>query len=266
MMMMVKAFLLSQLLAAASSQSLRSGGGGGGSEGRSLAAHARIIGGSEADDGEYGYAVSLQDAAGNHFCGGSLIAPNAVLSAAHCAQGSGYYAVVGRRDLTTGDGERIAVRRQVVHPSYDPSATDNDFMILLLDSAVRDAEVVAVSPDFVPGGVAVNVIGWGDTHAADSISLLAEELMETEVFTLSNYDCERSTGTVGGQQLFGWFFGGYEESYMGKISSNMICARDAGEDSCQGDSGGPLVVKTGDGHRQVGVVSWGYGCAHESFP
>eukprot|EP00584_Thalassiosira_punctigera_P001900 CAMPEP_0172545162 /NCGR_PEP_ID=MMETSP1067-20121228/15152_1 /TAXON_ID=265564 ORGANISM="Thalassiosira punctigera, Strain Tpunct2005C2" /NCGR_SAMPLE_ID=MMETSP1067 /ASSEMBLY_ACC=CAM_ASM_000444 /LENGTH=162 /DNA_ID=CAMNT_0013331851 /DNA_START=61 /DNA_END=546 /DNA_ORIENTATION=+ len=84
---------------------------------------------------------------------------------------------------------------------------------------------------------------------------------------MSNSECERSSGTVGGQEFMGMSFGGgYQASYAGQITNNMICAQDYGEDSCQGDSGGPLVVRRRSRDVQVGIVSWGIGCADEDFP
>ena len=107
-------------------------------------------------------------------------------------------------------------------------------------------------------GDSVFVAGWGDVAAQDHIQITSDALMSVEVKIVSNDDCASSRGTAYG----------YEQSLEGQITSNMVCARDDGEDSCQGDSGGPLVVRNGDPSEdvQVGVVSWGIGCAHSSFP
>jgi len=77
------------------------------------------------------------------------------------------------------------------------------------------------------------------------------------VTVMSNEECEKSESTIGG----------YEENYHNQITANMMCAENIEmKDSCQGDSGGPLVIHTGSGDHQVGVVSWGIGCAHDHFP
>jgi len=256
-----KALLFSQLCAmASSSKSIR-----GANQQREL--KTKIIGGVSATKGQYSYAVSLQDEVG-HFCGGSLIAPDIVLCASHCMQNGSYKAVIGRHALDSTDGEEIAVKNEVTHPNYDRATTDNDFMIIVLDHATtEDVDIVEVSPDGVPVGTAVTVMGWGDTHPADDIQTLAVELMKTEVFTVSNEECEQSSGVVGGTELMpGWKIGGYPMNYNNQISDNMMCAEDNGEDSCQGDSGGPLVVRSGSADIQVGVVSWGVSCAHGAFP
>jgi len=222
---------------------------------------SRIIGGTETSDGQYSYTVSLQDEFG-HFCGGSLIARDVVLSASHCQhmKDSGEYKVViGRRDLSTNDGEEVAVKTEITHPKYNWATTDYDFMVLILERPTKEQDVGTVSPsrDVVPVGSPVSVMGWGDTVASDDEVLLSYDLRTTEVFVMSNEECEKSSGIIGGMQ----------ENYHGQITSNMLCARDVGEDSCQGDSGGPLVLRQSTGEDvQVGIVSWGVGCANPNFP
>jgi trypsin len=180
---------------------------------------------------------------------------------------AGYEVVVGRHDLETTDGEVRTVAAEITHPDYSWATTDNDFMILILDQPVtEDVDLVSLGTGTVPVGSAVTVMGWGDTHPADDVQERADELMETEVFVVSNEECERSSGTVGGTEIDGTLVGGYDEDYHGQITENMMCARDNGEDSCQGDSGGPLVIRADSGDVQVGVVSWGVSCAHEDFP
>ena len=242
-------------------------GGGGGDQQQSpppkiMAPTSRIIGGTETSDGQYSYTVSLQDEFG-HFCGGSLIARDVVLSASHCQHmkdTGGYKVVIGRRDLDTSDGEEIAVKTEITHPKYNWGTTDYDFMVLILERPMEEDDVstiVSLSREVVPVDSPVSVMGWGDTAASDDEVVMSYDLRTTEVFVMSNEECEQSSGVIGGMQ----------ENYHGQITSNMVCARDVGEDSCQGDSGGPLVSRQSTGEDvQVGIVSWGVGCANANFP
>ncbi|KAL7463693.1 hypothetical protein ACHAXS_004052 [Conticribra weissflogii] len=206
----------------------------------SIFKNTRIIGGDAAAMGRYSYAVSLQDDIG-HFCGGSLITPDVVLSAAHCA-GPDFEVVIGRHDLESSHGEVIQVISEVRHPNYDESTTNNDFHLIFLENPVSISyKLVNLNSNSAVPSVKqpVTVMGWGDTVAADDVQELSPILKDVEVNVISNED-------------------------------HMMCARDIGEDSCQGDSGGPLVIKgtdpTGADDVQVGVVSWGVGCASADFP
>lgn len=224
-------------------------------------ADPRIIGGSPANSGRYRYSVSLQDRIG-HFCGGSLIAPDTVLSAAHCGGGS-YDVVVDRPNLNSNNsGQSIPMKREIKHPNYNSRTTNNDFLLVFLDEAVDmtdGIEVVEINSDRSkpPVGQEVTVMGYGDTNPSDFETDLSDRLMEVEVNVISNEDCDDSRGTIGG----------FQESYNGQITSSMLCAKKTNQDACQGDSGGPLVVKgSGNKDLQVGVVSWGIGCASRHFP
>mmetsp|Transcript_2809 Transcript_2809/g.4360 ORF Transcript_2809/g.4360 Transcript_2809/m.4360 type:complete len:455 (+) Transcript_2809:52-1416(+) len=245
-----KALLVSQLFVVTLSKSLR------GVYRNERELRTRIIGGKEATEGRYSYAVSLQDDVG-HFCGGSLIAPDVVLSAAHCAGGD-YKAIIGRHHLKKFEGDEMDVKVEMTHPDYDSDTTDNDFMLLFLDSSYTGyVNLVQVSPDTVSEGTNATVMGWGDTHKDEEINELATELMEVDVTVMSNDDCERSESNERG----------FEYNYNDQITGNMMCAENLAEkDSCQGDSGGPLVIRSGSRDIQVGVVSWGKGCAHDDFP
>ncbi|KAL7476508.1 hypothetical protein ACHAW6_002367 [Cyclotella cf. meneghiniana] len=223
----------------------------------------RVIGGRESAGGRYSYAVSLADNLGS-FCGASLIAPDVVLSAAHCSGGT-YHAIIGRHDLDTNEGDEVEIKEEIVHPEYDASITDNDFMLLILERpTTAKVSMVQLNNDpLVPEvGSEVIVMGWGDTTADDLTMDTSSVLMEVSVNVISNKKCQASKGK----------HNGYSDSYDGWITEHMLCAVDENEDSCQGDSGGPLVIRngsnkaTGENDVQVGVVSWGIGCATNTFP
>jgi trypsin len=87
-----------------------------------------------------------------------------------------------------------------------------------------------------------------------------DELYAVEVNYVSNKQCSQAKGYVDGDLV----------SFEGMITTGMLCAKGMNQDSCQGDSGGPLVIKgngsNGASDIQVGVVSWGVGCADSRFP
>jgi len=121
----------------------------------------------------------------------------------------------------------------------------------------EDVEIVQLSPYVISEGTNVTVMGWGDTHKDEDIKELATELMEVEVTVVTNQECEQSKSDDIG----------FEYDYKDQITGNMMCAENVEvKDSCQGDSGGPLVIRSSYGDMQVGVVSWGVGCAHNDFP
>lgn len=225
--------------------------------------HDRIIGGQEAQEGRYSYTVSLSDDWGNtpldhHICGGSLIARDIVLSAAHCEMGSWYEILIGRHNLFEESGEKIDMKMEIPHPDYNDYTGDKDFMLVILDRpTTENVELVNLnSNENVPNsGKEVTVMGWGNTSTGEDYDP-SNLLLEVDVNTISNQECDASSD-------------GYD-SYNGQITNNMLCAKAPNKDSCQGDSGGPLIIpgndQNGGDDIQVGVVSWGYGCADANFP
>lgn len=206
----------------------------------------RIIGGDDVDKGDYGYTVSLEDNFG-HFCGGTLIRRDIVMSAAHCGGGS-MSVRVGAHDISRDEGKVIRVTKQIIHNQYDPDRTDHDFMILKLAEPVPTGTPIARlhNRDDLQNNDSVHVIGWGNTNANGFKP--AKVLQHVEVKYIPNNECN--------------------QAYGGEITNAMLCAGEdnGGEDACQGDSGGPLVTKDGSDHTLVGVVSWGYGCASAQYP
>lgn len=220
----------------------------------------RIIGGSESTPNEHKFVASLADEVGP-FCGGSLVAPDVVLTAAHC-QGAPFDVILGCHDIGNGArscGQRIGITRQLPHPRYRESRTDMDMMLVFLEEPATinsNVQVVPLNsdPSYPRPGDTMTVMGWGDTHASDSVTRPSDVLNEVDVSVISNDECDASSGRVDGQ----W------DSYRGQITDNMLCAEARNQDACQGDSGGPLVdAATG---VQTGVVSWGISCAHSDFP
>jgi len=212
----------------------------------------KIVGGVEASMGEFPYIVSLQDNYYGHFCGGSLIRPNWVLTAGHCVAGGITKVVIGLHNLNdTRNAEIIKPKRVIRHPKYDENTTDFDYALVELSQNSRYQPIELNTADIaIPASgpeVMATVAGWGATQ--ESSSSLPARLQKVDVPLVPFATCNKN--------------------YGGVITDRMICAgyTNGGKDSCQGDSGGPLVA-TADDHKTylIGVVSWGEGCARANKP
>ncbi|KAM3613529.1 uncharacterized protein V6R79_000970 [Siganus canaliculatus] len=203
----------------------------------------KIVGGYECERHSQPHQVSLNS--GYHFCGGSLVNENWVVSAAHCYK-SRIEVRLGEHHIGIDENTEqfISSSRIIRHPSYNSWTTDNDIMLIKLSTpAVLNQYVqpIALPSGCASAGTMCTVSGWGNT---ENPAVDGDSLQCVEVPILSDSVCENA--------------------YPGMISNAMFCAGylEGGKDSCQGDSGGPVVC---NGVLQ-GVVSWGYGCADEGNP
>lgn len=211
-----------------------------------------IVGGTDAVKGEFPFQVSIQKNGTSHFCGGSLIKPNWVLTAAHCVANwsSNTKVIVGLHDRNDKVGtESFSVLKVITNPQWDSEKYDYDFALLQLsgDSKFTPIELNSTEiaiPEDGTDPVMVWTSGWGTTR--EGSFGLPRILQKVEVPLVSSKVCNSTT------------------AYSGKVSDRMLCAglEQGGKDSCQGDSGGPLFVQRASGNPLlVGVVSWGEGCA-----
>ncbi len=221
-------------------------------------AEPRIVDGYEATPGAWPWMAALMyDYLGQERCecGGSLIAPKWVLTAAHCVeklnennQHDGYMnpadirVIIGVHDLRNDPGERIKVTRIFPHPSY-VSKSVPDVALLELEKEVPQNTVPIYRGEESLAGKEGTVLGWGVTSPDGTTS--TEKLQQVELLIISNETCNHAYNQVG----------------LG-ITGYEICAGivGGGKDSCQGDSGGPMVVWDNGVRKLAGIVAWGQKC------
>ena len=239
----------------------------------------RIVGGNTTTIAEWPWqaAVTLNPAfySGNglqrQFCGGSLVAPTIILTAAHCVHKAGntfypvsdHASITGRTTLSnSSQGQEIAWSNYYIFvdasgkPLFNPQTFDWDVVFAQLSSPSPSSNSTPIqlagaseASFWAPGNENAWATGWGTTSSGGSRS---DTLREANIDRIADSTCGASTS-----------YGGYFHS------ETMVCAGEiaGGQDSCQGDSGGPLVTPIGGGaFRLIGDTSWGNGCGLPNFP
>ena len=226
-----------------------------GNKGRGLSDFPKIVGGQNAQPGEWPWQVALLKGS-FPFCGGSLVSNQYIITAAHCVTAADWDRVtirVGEHHMNTNEGHEqdisIATNGITVHPQYDRPTTDYDIAVIRLSRSVQFTQ--RIKPVCINTGIDFTgqhcyITGWGKLQSGGSTPQI---LQEAQVPIVTAQKCKNSYGSS-------------------KITDRMLCAgySQGGTDTCQGDSGGPLVCRHSDGSWQLtGVTSWGRGCASAGY-
>jgi secreted trypsin-like serine protease len=202
-----------------------------------------IVGGTLATQGEFPWMVRLSMG-----CGGALLTSTIVLTAAHCLDtetNTSVTATLGVVDLQSPNAvTRTSVQIQLA-PGFTDATLGDDWGLVRLNSPVNLPTLPLVSNTYYNNGN-FTVAGWGSTVSGGGQQ---RYLRKATVPFVTDSTCH--------------------QAYTNLVDSDMICAGypQGGVDSCQGDSGGPMFRPDVYGNWiQVGIVSWGYGCAQAGFP
>uniref|UniRef100_A0A4W5P6P1 ST14 transmembrane serine protease matriptase n=1 Tax=Hucho hucho TaxID=62062 RepID=A0A4W5P6P1_9TELE len=218
-----------------------------------------IVGGENAQLGEWPWQVSPHFQTRGHVCGASIISNRWLLSAAHCfktisPEGHRFRdpTYSGMQDQYKQDtAQRSSVKTIITHPDYNQMTNDYDIALLELSQPLEFTNTIhpiclPARSHLFPAGMSCWVTGWGTLREGGAIALL---LQKAEVKIINDTVCNGVT--------------------EGQVTSRMLCSGflSGGVDACQGDSGGPLVCFEESGMWfQAGIVSWGEGCARRNKP
>jgi secreted trypsin-like serine protease len=212
----------------------------------------RIVGGTAAKLADNPWQIAIVSAriptnTMGQFCGGSIIGPRWVATAAHCVDSgtkpSQIAILTGTESLVTG-GTRVPATQIIVHPKWDTKTHDFDIALVEVGADLGGTPIVGDTfANEHSTSLRVRLTGWGRTSMSTSAG--SKVLQGVEVPYVTRATCNKPA------------------SYDGDITGNMICVglAQGGADSCQGDSGGPATAMIGDSRRLVGIVSWGEDCA-----
>ncbi|XP_019521555.1 PREDICTED: transmembrane protease serine 3 isoform X1 [Hipposideros armiger] len=216
---------------------------------------ARIVGGNMSSLAQWPWQASLQFQ-GYHLCGGSIITPLWIVTAAHCVYDlylpKSWAIQVGLVSLLDSPAPTYLVEKIIYHSKYKPKRLGNDIALMKLAGPLTFNEMTQPvclpnSEENFPDGKMCWTSGWGATEEGGDASPV---LNHAAVPLISNKICN------------------HRDVYGGIISPSMVCAGylKGGVDSCQGDSGGPLVCQERRVWKLVGATSFGIGCADANKP
>ncbi|XP_069463339.1 chymotrypsin-C-like [Ambystoma mexicanum] len=211
---------------------------------------SRVVGGEDVRPNSWPWQISLQYQSGSnwaHTCGGTLIAPNWVLTAAHCIGSRTYRVVLGKHNLKAEEEGSVAISPEkiIVHEKWSSFLIINDIALIKLAEAAPLSDKIqpACLPEaeaLLPNDFPCHVTGWGRLYTNGPI---ADNLQQAMLPVVDHATCSQ------------------RDWWGSNVKPTMVCAGGDGVVSgCNGDSGGPLNCQGADDKWEVhGIVSFGSG-------